>query len=123
MKKKNKTPVNSQTQAQTPTQTVTPTAQPPREGGAIPEITPSDELQIYYNDAYMREKQRLNEIFGVIPEDAPVVKNEHVEETDMSDYVTLKQYKKMKRRAGALAFFTVLFAVAAIVLAVLFVLK
>lgn len=83
-----------------------------------PEMKPSDELQIYYNDAYMREKQRLNNIFGVIEEDKPVVETVEVE-PDMSDYVHIGKYKKMKRRAGALGFFMVVFAIAAVALAVI----
>ena len=34
----------------------------------LSEMSPSEELQIYYNDAYMREKQRFNDMFGIIDE-------------------------------------------------------
>lgn len=83
-----------------------------------PEMKPGDELQIYYNDAYMRERQRLNDIFGVI-EGEPVVEKEVVVEPDMSDFVHVSEYKKMKRRAAALGVFTAIFAIATVVLVVL----
>ncbi len=84
-----------------------------------PEMKPGDELQIYYNDAYMRERQRLNDIFGVIEEEQPVVEKEVVVEPDMSDFVHVGEYKKMKRRATALGVFTAIFAIATVVLVVL----
>lgn len=83
----------------------------------VTEMSPSDDLQVYYNDAYMREKQRLNEIFGVIVEDTPTVKSEHLVEPDLSDYVLKSDYKKLKRRLGFFVVTTVVFAVLAIALA------
>ncbi len=100
MKKKNEAPVvNTQ-----PTNT---------------EMKPADELQVYYNDAYMREKQRLNSIFGVIEEDQPVIQTERIIEPDMDEYVPIAKYKKVKRKAGWLTFFTIVFAVATVALAVI----
>ena len=38
------------------------------DSSSLSEMSPSEELQIYYNDAYMREKQRFNDMFGIIDE-------------------------------------------------------
>lgn len=84
----------------------------------VPEMTPGEELQVYYNDAYMREKQRLNDIFGIIEEEAPTVV-EKVIEPDMSDYVHISELKKQKRRTAVLAVFTAIFAIATVALVVL----
>ena len=102
------------------TKTPTVNAEPVvNNNAAATEMKPGDELQIYYNDAYMRERQRLNDIFGVIAEEQPVVEKEVVVEPDMSDFVHVREYKKMKRRAAALGVFTAIFAIATVVLVVL----
>ncbi len=83
---------------------------------------PSDELQSYYNDAYMKERERFNNLFGVIEEDALApskVETVYVEPSP-EKYVTVEDYKKTKRLSGFFIFTTVIFAAAAIVLALKF---
>ena len=62
----------------------------------LSDMSPSDELQIYYNDAYLREKQRFNDIFGIIePEEE---KKEEAPAINLDDYVTLEEFKKVKKK-------------------------
>ncbi len=83
-------------------------------------LRPSDELQVYYNDAYMREKQRFNDMFGLLEEDVPApdaVKKLSVEnqaaKIDMSQYVPVKKYKKVKSTATIFVILTIICAAAA----------
>lgn len=72
--------------------------QPESTTSAAPEresvnMAPSEDLQIYYNDAYMREKERFNEIFGIIePKEQP--KETVYIQPDMKKYVSKKSYKR-----------------------------
>lgn len=74
-------------------------------------MRPSDELQVYYNDAYMREKQRFNDMFGLIDDDTPAPEAKKLfaesdqSDIDLSDYVSIKKFKRVKRTA---IFFVVL---------------
>lgn len=79
-------------------------------------FAPSDELQIYYNDAYMKERERFNNIFGVIDNDALAqnqVETVYIEPSP-EEYVTMKQYKKTKKSLGIFIVSTILFAGAAV---------
>ena len=79
------------------------------------------ELQSYYNDAYIKERERLNAMFGRV-DTYPVVQKEVVykeKEPDYSKYVTMDKYKKESRAVGWLAFFFTVAALAAIALAVI----
>lgn len=83
-------------------------------------MRPSDELQVYYNDAYMREKQRFNDMFGFLEEDVPApdaVKRICIEnaqkEMDMSAYISLKKHKKVKSTATVFVLLTLVCAAAA----------
>jgi len=83
-------------------------------------LRPSDELQVYYNDAYMREKQRFNDMFGLLEEDVPApdaVNKLYVENSspsiDMSQYVPVKKYKKVKSTATVFVLLTLICAAAA----------
>ena len=60
-------------------------------------MAPSEELQIYYNDAYMREKQRFNDIFGII-EEPKDEKQEEAQGPDLSEYVHVDEFKKLKKK-------------------------
>lgn len=82
-------------------------------------FAPSDELQLYYNDAYMNERERFNNIFGVIEEDALAPKQVETVYVEPSPekFVDIKQYKKAKRSRGFFVFTTLIFAAAAVVFA------
>lgn len=82
-------------------------------------FAPSDELQLYYNDAYMKERERFNNIFGVIDEDALApnqVETVYVEPSP-EKYVTVEEFKKSKGKARFWVITTLIFAAATIVLA------
>jgi len=77
----------------------------------ISEMSPSEELQIYYNDAYMREKQRFNDMFGIIerPEEersqpSPETQQAIVEQIkkESDDYVPVAKYEKLRKKRNAL---------------------
>ncbi|NCA92435.1 hypothetical protein EOM82_04190 [bacterium] len=83
-------------------------------------LRPSDELQVYYNDAYMREKQRFNDMFGLLEEDVPApeaVKKFYEADDkpniDLSQYVPVKKYKKVKSTATLFVLLTIICAAAA----------
>lgn len=80
------------------------------------EMAPSEELQIYYNDAYMRERQRFNDIFGIIEQDEPEKEKVYIEPSP-EEYVTVKKFKKVKRTANIFVVTTLVLAAAVIVLA------
>lgn len=63
----------------------------------LSDMSPSDELQIYYNDAYLREKQRFNDIFGIIEHEEEKPKEE-APSVDLSEYVPIAEYKKVKKK-------------------------
>lgn len=107
--KKNKTEANIQVDMEQPTQ-----------GATLDTMRPSDELQVYYNDAYMREKQRFNDMFGFLEEDEPspdVVKRILLEnaknDVDLSNYVPLKKFKRIKATATLFVLLTLVCAAAA----------
>ena len=88
----------------------------------LSDMGPSDELQIYYNDAYMREKQRFNDIFGIIEheEEKP---QETVVAPNLDDYVPVAEYKRVKKKLKGYRFaFWFTFA-AFIILLVFFLIK
>lgn len=60
---------------------------------------PSDELQLYYNDAYMKERERFNSLFGVIDDDALSANKVETVYIDPSPdkFVEIKVYKKAKK--------------------------
>ena len=75
------------------------------------EMSPSDELQIYYNDAYMREKQRFNDMFGIIerPEEEHALPSPETQQAfvaqqpkESDDYVPVAKYEKMRKKRNAL---------------------
>jgi len=81
-------------------------------------FAPSDELQLYYNDAYMKERERFNNIFGVIDDDALApnqVETVYVEPSS-DKYVTMKQFKGAKRKIGFFVFTTLVFVAATVIL-------
>lgn len=106
--KKNTTDANVQFNLDEPTQTL-----------KVEKLQPSDELQVYYNDAYMREKQRFNDIFGLLDEDMPApdaakkIILENAKAEDMSQFVPLKRYKKLKSTATVFVLLTIICAGAA----------
>lgn len=82
-------------------------------------MRPSDELQVYYNDAYMREKQRFNDMFGLLEDDVPApdaVKRICIEnaqnQIDLSEYVPLKKFKRVKSTATFFVLTTIVLAAA-----------
>lgn len=77
---------------------------------------PSDDLQLYYNDAYMKERERFNNIFGVIEEDALAPKQVETVYVEPSPdkFVSMKQYKKAKSTTGFFVFTTIALAAATI---------
>ena len=71
----------------------------------------SAELQTYYNEAYINERERLNSMFGRI-DTYPIVEKEIVyRDPDYTNYVPRAKYKKKSVAAGVLG---VLFAIATI---------
>lgn len=93
------------------------------------QLTPSDELQIYYNEAYLREKQRFNDMFGIIESErtekkaAPVLPAQQAvdEKKDDERYVPVEKYVKQRKRISRLKFglaititLTVIFAIVVI---------
>ena len=68
---------------------------------------PPETLQAYYRDAYMRERERFNSMFGTLdynpPYEEPICKEKA--EEPQEEMVPKKKYKKAK---GALASFIVL---------------
>lgn len=82
----------------------------------LSDMAPGEELQIYYNDAYMREKQRFNDIFGIIEQDEPEKEKVYIEPSP-EEYVSVKQFKKTRRVANLFAVLTVVLAAGVIVLA------
>lgn len=93
--------------------------------GFNPTMEQGDELHIYYNDAYMKERERFNSIFGIIDggEDAPaieqpVAKTVYVE-PDPKDYVPMAKHKKTKRALTAFVIISVIAVAAAAVLALM----
>lgn len=72
---------------------------------------PGNELHVYYNDAYMKERERFNSIFGIVDstEDSPDIEQPVKEtvyvEPSADEYVPIKKYKKVK---GALAAFVII---------------
>lgn len=80
---------------------------------------PNEQLQTYYNEAYINERERLNAMFGRI--DAPVIKKEIIyRDPDLSEYVHISKYKKKARCATVLG---ILFAIATVAAGVLAYLK
>ncbi len=79
-------------------------------------FAPSDELQLYYNDAYMKERERFNNIFGVIEEDALAPKQVETVYVEPSPdkYITVEQFKKAKKGKGLFVFTTIILAAATI---------
>lgn len=79
-------------------------------------LAPSDELQLFYNDAYMKERERFNNIFGVIEEDALAPKQVETVYVEPSPdkYITVERYKKIKGGTAFFIFTTIIFAAAAI---------
>ena len=93
-------PVENTTNAEPATTTAFP----------ISDMSPSDELQIYYNDAYLKEKQRFNDIFGIIETEKPVAEKVYVEPS-LEEYVEKKKFKKVKRIATLFIVLTIALAV------------
>ncbi|NLL55630.1 MAG: hypothetical protein GX242_00240 [Clostridiales bacterium] len=83
---------------------------------------PSDELQLYYNDAYMKERERFNNLFGTIEEDvlAPKQVETVYVEPSPDEFVSVSAYKKAKRSARFFATAAIVFAAAAVVFALKF---
>lgn len=83
--------------------------------GAVPKET----LQTYFKDAYMRERERFNSMFGTLeynpPFEYPDYKKEEAIETQVvvEDEMLVKKYKKAKRTATAFVILTVIFLGAA----------
>ncbi len=107
MKKKNKS-VPVENVQQEPVKR-NPTAFP------LSDMVPGEELQIYYNEAYMREKQRFNDIFGIIEQEEPEKEKVYVQPSP-DEYVTMKQYRRSKRTTSVFVFLTLCLAAAVAVL-------
>ena len=83
----------------------------------------SEKLQTFYNEAYINERDRLNAMFGRL-DTYPVVEEKIVyRDPDLTNYVHISQYKKKKSAATALGILFGIAAAAAVVLAILLVLK
>lgn len=95
----------------------TPAETPKRNPTAFPlsDLVPGEELQIYYNEAYMKEKQRFNDIFGIIEQEEPEKEKVYVQPSP-DEYVTVKQYRRSKRTASVFVFLTLCLAAAVAVL-------
>ena len=71
-------------------------------------ISPA-ELQTYYSEAYINERERLNSMFGRL-DTYPIVEKEIVyRDPDYTNYVPIKKYKKKCAAATVLG---ILFAIA-----------
>lgn len=103
--------------------TVQPEAAKPtdRNPTAFPlsDMAPSDELQVYYNEAYLREKKRFNDIFGIIEQEEQEKEKVYIPPSP-DEYVTMKKYKRLQNVATAFIALTILFAAAAVVLGLKF---
>ena len=80
-------------------------------------------MEEYYNIAYAKERQRLNEMFGRInysytPEQTKTVEVEKIVYRDKEGSVPQKKHKKTKSLAGFFIATTIIFAAIAIVLAI-----
>lgn len=76
-----------------------------------PQTTVSQEtLQTYYKDAYMRERERFNSMFGALDYnpvyEAPIYEEKAATETVVAEEVV--PAKKLKKARGALAVFIIL---------------
>lgn len=78
-------------------------------------------LQTYFKDAYMRERERFNSMFGTLDYNPPFDytdynKKEETAETQkeiLEDMVPLKKYKKSKRATVAFVILSLIFLGAA----------
>ena len=97
-------------------QTVQPVAE---QKATEPKFVPDDKLQSYYSEAYVRERDRLNAMFGRL-DTYPIVEEKIVtREPDYSQYVRKEEYNKKKKCCTAMTVLFVLSLVAAIVFACL----
>ncbi|MBR1747689.1 MAG: hypothetical protein IJ735_05725 [Clostridia bacterium] len=88
-----------------------PAATPTTTAFPLSDLAPSEELQIYYNDAYMREKQRFNDMFGIIETSEPVKTSVQPDPTPVEqasaseeEYVPLAEYEKLRRKKSRMKF-------------------
>lgn len=81
----------------------------------LSDMTPSDELQIYYNEAYMKEKKRFNDIFGIIEQEEQEKEKVYIPPSP-DEYVTMKKYKRAQNVATAFIALTIVLAAATTVL-------
>lgn len=86
---------------------------------------PLDTLQAYYNNAYMKERERFNSMFGVLPNNPPFEnpeyynKNESTEEpVPQEPQVPLAKYKKLKGALTAIVILGILSLGAALFFAI-----
>lgn len=82
----------------------------------LSDMSPSDELQIYYNEAYLKEKKRFNDIFGII-EHEEVEKEKVYIPPSPDEYVTVKKYKRAQNVATAFISLSIILAAAVAILA------
>ena len=104
MKKKKKQP-----EVARPTDNRNPTAFP------LSDMAPSDELQVYYNEAYMREKKRFNDIFGIIEQEEQEKEKVYIPPSP-EEYVTVKRYKRLLNVATAFISLSIILGAATVVL-------
>ncbi|MCR4662223.1 MAG: hypothetical protein K5765_09550 [Clostridia bacterium] len=85
-----------------------------------------EHLQVYYDNAYLAERERLDSIFGPLElfDTAKEVKEKIVyKDPDLTNYVEKKLYNKQKKRSIFWCITTCCFLVAAVVFAVLYFMK
>ncbi len=103
--------------------TVQPEAHKPadRNPTAFPlsDMAPSDELQVYYNEAYLKEKKRFNDIFGIIEPEEQEKEKVYIPPSP-DEYVTMKKFKRMQNVATTFIALTIIFAAAAVILGLKF---
>lgn len=72
---------------------------------------PPDTLQSYYKDAYMKERERFNSMFGTLdynpPYEEPICKE--TQQQEQEEMVSKKKYKKAKGAVAAFVVLTVVF--------------
>ena len=96
------------------------------------EMSPSEELQIYYNDAYMKEKQRFNDMFGIIDEPKAAPQQQQPDYTppyvvqpnapageDYAYAAALQREKKQKKKLSGVAKFFIALAVVLVIVGII----
>lgn len=97
----------------------------PQEEQTDPRYVTDEKLQSYYAEAYINERERLNAMFGRLDTYPTATTKEKIvyRDPDLSEYVHVNEYKKLKKKKNIAAAFAIIGWVAAVVLAVVLAIK